>query len=471
MILAQEFLPKNTKITMTTLTGPRTIELRPYQQTAAQRLAASLTNNSVAVDLSDTGLGKTFHALGAVAHFDVPFVVVCRAVSRHKWEKAVRDFGLADRCLAVDSYQRFTNGRNHQELVIKQFAGRKQVYFWRLQKSTIIIFDEVQDAGGLKSLNSELLIGAGRCPHTYPLCLSATVADSPLKLKALGFCTRMHNLTNYYTWCMDHGCGKSPFGYDSLYFKAGSRKEVIGRLHAHLIPTFGLRVKREEVSEFMPEETIEVELWDTGNKPVNGPVAQALNDMEEVREEDAIRHAEEGIPGSIEQMRDRQEAELRRLPYLVDELEEMLAGGLYCPVFLNFTKSIDVLHELLAKKEIVAGIFDGRDHKRREKAHVEFMDGTLKVLILQSQAGSAAIDLHDTEGGRPRCTFISPTFHAETMLQMLGRATRFGAKTPVLQRICFAERTIEERVYSVALEKCENIRALNDGEWVAAFGS
>jgi superfamily II DNA or RNA helicase len=452
---------------MTTSTGQ--ISLRPYQQNAAELLARSLTNNNVAVDLSDTGLGKTFHSLGAVSHFDVKFVVICRAVSRHKWKKAVVDFGLDDRCLAIDSYQKFTSGRHYRDLVVKQLMGRGASYSWRPTESTIVIFDEVQDAGGQNSLNSQLLIGASRCPNVYPLCLSATVADSPLKLKALGFCTGMHTLTNYFAWAMDHGCGKSPFGYNQLYFKTGQRKEVIGRLHSHLIPKYGLRVKREEVQEFMPEETIEIELWDVGKRPHSGPIFEALERLEEIREEDLDRH-EDGTPSSVETMRDRQEAELRKIPALVNEVTGAVESGLYVAIFLNFTASIDALKKWLDAEGIHAGIFDGRDIRQRELDHAYFQSGQLKVLILQSQAGSAAIDLHDTEGGRPRCTFISPTYHAETMLQMLGRATRFGAKSPVLQRICFAEGTIEERVYRVAALKCENIRALNDGLWASGFG-
>jgi hypothetical protein len=68
-------------------------------------------------------------------------------------------------------------------------------------------------------------------------------------------------------------------------------------------------------------------------------------------------------------------------------------------------------------------------------------------------------------------SFICPTYHAETMIQMLGRASRFGTKSPVIQRICFAEGTVEERVYKIAETKCQNIRAMNDGEWVSAFGA
>lgn len=432
-------------------------------------MALSLVKNNVAVDLSDTGLGKTMHSLGAVSHFNgTAFIVICRAVSRHKWEKTVKDFGLSDRCLAVDSYQKFTSGRHYKDLLTK-IKGRGTSYQWHPHKRIIIIFDECQDAGGLTSLNSQLLIGTGRCPDTFALCLSATVADSPLKLKALGYLTGMHDLTNYYTWCLGNGCGKSPFGYNNLYFKSTYRKEVVTKLHAHL-KKYGVRIKRDEVMEFMPEETIEVELWDLGTRPKTGVIADALQKLEETRDEDLIRH-EEAVPGAVELMRDRQEAELLKLPTLASEITAAVESGLYCPVFLNFVNSIDALKTILTDNGVNCGLFDGRDIKGREASLQDFMEARSHCIILQSQAGSAAIDLHDTIGEKPRMSFICPTYHAETMIQMLGRATRFGAKSPVIQRICFAEGTVEERVYKIAETKCENIRAMNDGEWVSAFGA
>jgi hypothetical protein len=448
------------------MTYSGTINLRPYQVQAAEKLADALQNLGVGVDLSDTGLGKTFHALGAVKLVQAPFAVVCRASSRNKWVKAVEDFGLAGSCLAVDSWQRFTNGRNHRNLVTKQVSGKSAIYSWEPSQPTVVIFDEVQDAGGQTSLNSQLLIGAGRSKSTYPLGLSATIADSPLKLKALGFVCGLHNLQNFYGWAMDHGCGKSPFGYNQLYFKPRESKWVIPKLRDALAP-FGVRVCRDQVSEYLPEETVEIELWDVGSP--TKIVQQALDKLEETRDEDLLRH-EDGTPGAVEQMRDRQEAELRRLVPLVAEIKAAVEGGLYCPVFLNFTASVDTLKKMLYDEDIFAGVFDGRSHVQREIDRTAFMNGNFPVLILQSAAGSASIDLHDTVGGRPRMTFISPTYHAETMIQMLGRAVRFGAKTPVIQRIIFAEGTIEQKVYKVVEGKAKNIRALNDGEWVSAFG-
>jgi hypothetical protein len=451
--------------TTPTSTG-QLIELRPYQIQASEKLANSLEAHGVAVDLSDTGLGKTFHALAAVKSFDAPFAVICRASSRNKWQQAVSDFGLAEKCLVVDSWQRFTNGRNHRDLVTKQSMGRTTAFSWNPSEPMLVIFDEVQDAGGQTSLNSQLLVGAGRSNKTYAVCLSATVADSPLKLKALGFLCNLHNMSNFYGWAMDHGCGKSPFGYNQLYFKATSSKWVIPKLRDALAP-YGVRVSRNEVSEYLPQETVEIELWDVG-RPTTF-VQAALDRLEHTRDEDLLRH-EDGTPGAVEQMRDRQEAELRRLVPLAAEVKAAVEGGLYCPVFLNFTSSVDTLKIMLQSEKISVGIFDGRNHKQREIDRDLFMEGKVPVLILQSAAGSASIDLHDTVGGRPRMTFISPTYHAETMIQMLGRAVRFGAKSPVIQRIIFAEGTIEEKVFKTVDGKAKNIRALNDGEWVSAFG-
>jgi SNF2 family DNA or RNA helicase len=452
----------------TSMTSIGAIELRPYQKDAAEKLKEALTKNGVAVDLSDTGLGKTFHALAVVKEFAAPFAVICRASSRHKWKQAVRDFGIESNCLAVDSWQRFTNGRNHQDLVIKQGAGKYVEYSWVNEKPSVIIFDEVQDAGGQTSLNSKLLIGIRRSKQTYALCLSATIADSPLKLKALGFLCKFHNLQDFYWWAMNHGCSKSPFGYNQLQFNSRQSKWVIPKLRDALAP-FGVRVCRDSVAEYLPDETVETELWDVGSP--TQIIQRELTKLEETRDEDLLNN--EGFtPGAVEQMRDRQEAELRRLAPLVSEICSAIEGGMYCPVFLNFTASVDTLFEMLAKEGLSnqVGVFDGRNHKRREEHREQFMLGNLKVLILQSAAGSASIDLHDTIGGKPRMTFVSPTYHAETMIQMLGRAVRFGAKSPVIQRIVFAEGTIEEKVYQVVEGKAKNIRALNDGEWVSAFG-
>jgi SNF2 family DNA or RNA helicase len=155
---------------------------------------------------------------------------------------------------------------------------------------------------------------------------------------------------------------------------------------------------------------------------------------------------------------------------LAREIQEAVEAGYYCPVFLNFTQSIDTLSKLLEVEGAQAAIFDGRDHKKREAGLDSFMKGTQKVILLQTQAGGASIDLHDLDGSRPRMTFLSPTYHAESLVQALGRVVRFGAKSPVIQRIIFSQGTVEERVFKIVEGKASQIRALNDGVWKDAFG-
>ena len=452
-----------------TQSGERKIVLRGYQQKSANLIASSLYARKFALDRSVMGTGKTFASLDAVAQFEEAlFAVVCRASARNKWKKAVEDYGLSDRCLGVDSWNKWTSGNYYRDLVTKGGQKKKDAQFsWTPSASTIVIFDEVQDAGGHDTLNAKLLMGAGRSPYIYPIGLSATIADSPLKLKAVGFLCGLHNLTNFYGWCLDMGCGKSPFGYNQLYFRKGAAEWVIPLLHSFLAP-FGPRVTVDEVREFLPPETIETELWDCGTP--GKLVKEALDHLEEIRDTDLERH-EDDTPGAVEQMRDRQEAELRKLQPLAQEIEDAVEGGYYCPVFLNFIQSIETLRKMLNLQKIECGIYTGQNPKVRERDLDLFMEGKRQVIVLQTQAGGASIDLHDLEGSRPRMTFLSPTYHAEVLIQALGRTVRFDARSPVIQRIVFAEGTIEEKVYKAVKGKAERIRALNDGEWKNAFGA
>jgi superfamily II DNA or RNA helicase len=455
-------MQKNSETTTTPSSGP---VLRPYQQRAAEQLAGALEQHGVAVDLSSTGLGKSFHALAVVQKFGAPFAVICRASARHKWQLLVGSFGLAANCLAVDSWQKFTSGRHHQQLVVKQGSGKAAVFAWRPKDPTIVIFDEVQDAGGQDTLNAKLLAACGRSDRVYALGLSATIADSSLKFRALGFLLGWHNWYNFKSWALKYGCRKSPFGYDQIMFDPRQSGWVIPQLREMLKP-YGVRVTRDAVAQYLPDETIEIELWDVGSRPTGGPVFEALEALEKKRDEDLERH-EDGVPGGIEKLRLWQEAELRKLPVLAEEIRTAVEGGMHCPVFLNFSASIDTLAGML--HDLGPEVYDGRANKAARQVSLDkFQANTLKVLILQVAAGSASIDLHDVLGGAPRMTFIAPTYNAESFLQSLGRAVRFGGRTPVIQRICFADKTAEKRVYAVAQRKADNIREINAGEWDAA---
>jgi len=456
--------------------------LRPYQDRASDALATAVVERGFGLDASATGIGKTFHALAVVEKVDAPrFVVVCRAVARPKWRATIEDLGMGDRCLGVDSWDRFRAGAL-PGLCIRQSAGRrtKPAFSWQpLREPTLVIFDEAQDAGGFRTANAEMLVAASRAPQAYPLCLSASVADSPLRMYALGFATGMHRgVDEFFWWCRRNGCVKSPFG--GLYFKkCGQSKkstprhprgcccgerEVLRRLHEHLFPAYGVMVTYEEAKVDLPPETVAVELWDL---PKSLPrCLRVFEEAIDLKEEEDLRRLDEGgALGAVGYIRERQRAELYKVPALAEEVEASVAAGRCCPVFLSHSASIDALSVMLGDLGVSHGILDGRDHKRARESHTRFQGGRLDVLITQYQAGSASIDMHDERGDRPRETYLSPFPSAEKMIQALGRAYRVNLKSPVTQRIFFASKTVEESVYQVAHRRARNIRAMSTGEW------
>jgi hypothetical protein len=458
--------------------------LRPYQDEASDHLARALVENGFALDASATGVGKTFHALAVVEKLEAPqFIVVCRAVARDKWRSTIENVGLADRCVHVDSWDKFRNGSLSQFVVrTKATKKAKPTFSWApLKHETVVIFDEAQDAGGYRSSNAELLLGAHRSKNAYALCLSASVADSPLRMYAIGFCTGLHTGIDFMNWCRRNGCSKSPFG--GLYFKkCGQRKSeyprhprgcncgetaVINNMHASIFPRYGVMIDYESIRLQLPPETIAIELWEPGPLPKS---LHHLREAIEKKEEGDRELADQGIAiGGIEHTRERQYAELSKMPDLACQLADDAAAGYWCPVFLGYSGSIDALALLLDAASVTYGILDGRDKKRAKKAHADFMAGTVQVLITQYQAGSASIDMHDEVGTRPRRSYLSPFPAPEKMLQALGRSFRVNLKSAVQQTIFFAAGTVEENVYKVAHRRTRNIRAMSTGEWADSW--
>lgn len=452
------------------------ITLRPYQVRAVDGLMRALDSTLCGLDCSDTGTGKTFTALGTVARYDCEFLVIAKATAVRKWERAVEDCGLSDRCIRVTTLGRLRNGVSG--VCVKQTLGRTSTYaFTPLSPGSILIFDEIQDCGSTDSLNAQVLMGARRRRDIGIIGLSATAIDSPLRMRALGFCLGLHAVHDFYPWCLRNGCGKGPFG---MYFKncecekrgrggcSCSRDRHLTNIHRHIFPSRGVRVRREDVADQMPREDISVELWDVGDsiprwmRPYHDRIAVSEAD-------DESRH-EDGVPSGVERMRERQRAELMSIPEMASEIAGDVAEGFSVPVFLNFTASIDALVEGLAQRDVASRVYDGR-HVGDRQGHLDsFQRGELRVLICQSQAGSVSVDMHDTIGGHPRRSYVKPCYDSRVMIQTLGRACRLDAKTPVQQRIIFAEGTIEERVYHAAAKGCENIRMVNSGQWEDAFG-
>ena len=163
----------------------------------------------------------------------------------------------------------------------------------------------------------------------------------------------------------------------------------------------------------------------------------------------------------VVRLRARQQAELVKVPLLVDLTEECIEQGQSVVIIVNFSETIKALSKRLNSTCIVWG--ENKDGER-DKNIKSFQDDKSRVIILNIQAGGVGVSLHDLNGKYPRVSLISPNDSAVLLRQALGRIHRAGAKTKALQKVIYIANTIEEEVCKNVKSKIKNLDLINDGD-------
>ena len=85
----------------------------------------------------------------------------------------------------------------------------------------------------------------------------------------------------------------------------------------------------------------------------------------------------------------------------------------------------------------------GQSTEERQREGDLFQSNEARICVCMIQAGGVGLSLHDEHGGYPRVSLISPSFSAVEVRQTLGRIHRAGGKSPAIQKIGFAAKTVE----------------------------
>lgn len=433
---------------------------RYYQNDAVHTLLKAFERGAeMILDASDTGLGKTWVALETVKQLKVNFGVVCPANIVTKWENTASQFELEPEF--VLSYEKLRTGKHH--FVTRHRYRGQTAFHWNTVDEVVLIFDEVHLCSNYKSLNSKVLLGAINNRHTRIVGISASVAESPLKLRTIGYGLKLHGYVDWWHWCLQNGCTPGPFG--GLIFSTGSRiaktdnqrraQAKLFEIHQRIFPYRGCRVRKVEVADQLPANNVIPEEVDVDFKH--------LMVVDEIKEVD--RKDQETVTELVAVMRERQRLELAKCPVIFERVEDLLDEGNSVIVFLNFTKSIEVLHHAFTTRGWAhSQIVGGMTATERATNIDAFQRNHHRVCLCQSDAGSASIDLDDVTGDAPRTVLISPVYSARQLTQMLGRAHRLTTKSPVFQWILFAAKSVEERACKLVQQKLNNLSLLNDGD-------
>ena len=479
--------------------------LLPRQVEPAKKLLADLKANGAALDGSDLGTGKTYVTGAVLRELNTPTLVVCPTIAKTGWRRMGKHLGVE---FEVEGYEKLRTGKTQLgvwqypapatrkirlvcetcQLEVSQtspapcylhYAGIHCVnvktvphdygkFIWH-ENIKLLVFDEVHRCSALNSLQADMLIAAGR-QRIPTLALSATVADSPLHLRALGYVLGLHRLVDsrqsgippgFYQWARAHGCQKLPFG--GFHFSLGRerKREVLAGLHSDIFSRRGIRVRVADLPDF-PRCQVTAELYDL---EASGRVDELYKKMEAAivgLRSDMSAHKESPLTAFLSA---RAEVELLKVPILEEIYADAISQGFHVALFVNFRRTVDELCKRLKLSCRVDGSQVGVSGLARRMQHIDdFLFDRSPGIVLSVAAGSASIGLQDVRGEFPRLGLVSLGVSARDVRQVFGRLPREGAKSKSLYRVVLIAGTTEERIHKNISGKLDCLDTLNDGD-------
>lgn len=477
--------------------------LKPWQAASVDHLLAVLRQHDSAVDASDTGVGKTFVGLAVAQALQLPTLVICPKIAVSNWEVTASEF-FGEK-FSVINYENLRTGRTRYGIWANQkllSAGRSFIYTcqrclrrYRSEETIdlcayqsigvhcfdtrtrpikrgsfsfnpavkFVIFDEVHRCGDLDSLHAEFLVAAKR-QRIKHLMLSATLADTPLKLRGIGYSLDLHSdrsdevdaggrvtKKNYFAWAGKRGVRRDP-RFKGLKWFAGAeeQKSIMAGVRAEIFPARGVRVRCEEIPGF-PEQVISADLIDLDEQATTA-IKQLYEELEE-----------EGKLEITKILKVRQEIELQKIPAMFELASDRLGQGFSVGCFVNFRATAEELSRRMAVPFIDGSVTGAK----RDEIIRSFQSNDTRGLVLNSEAAGLSINLQDMDGEHPRFGIVSPPWSAVTFRQLTGRFRREGGKSKSFFKVLFAAGTVEVKMWRALrgkLDCLDSLNSLNDND-------
>jgi len=426
--------------------------ITPYtwQRPSVDKQTAILKGGRFCLNTSDTGTGKTVCALQSVKNLwgHIPsYAVIAPKATQCAWGDMASQMDAPDPA-AITNIEKL---RFNNPLFEKPNK-------WNLEPGSLVILDEIHRGCSGPDTKSSLIMAHAKQAGLKLLAMSATAADSPLKMRLILYyagITRWH-ISDFYAFCRANGCYPSA-AHKGLEFVKGARARQ------HLL----------DIRKKLEDQLVHISIKDVPDFPETFITAKLFNSSEYKQ---AIKVLEAGMPSEwreetanedVQVLRNRQLCELRKVPILerlcMDAVEERQVPV----VFTSFKYPLYKLQEALCSSGVSGkriGLITG-DHNKahRDRVIEQASKDGLDAILATIDAGGVGINLQAREGQRLRISYISPNFNSSSVKQTLGRIHRAGGQRSV-QTFVLLANTIEEAVYRSVTRKLRNIETLNDGD-------
>ena len=426
--------------------------LYPKQQEACDFFVKCQRSRSNTLDTSVVGTGKTIVAAHIAMRLNQPVAVICPKAVVTNWERELEAHHITP--LFVLNYEKIRTGKT--KWVSK--VGSK-IFKWNLPVGTIVLIDETHKCKSPYTQNAQLMISLVQQDYSVH-CMSATAAEDPTEMRALGFALGLHSLNkpeqklkSWFSWMGTNGCKQDFWKQWKLLDRAklkAVRESLYGvtssRLTVDDFPdSFRLNRIFVEPIEFRDKKKISAAYEELGMTP---------QVMEYFIEHGTLPKSEHVV---VDILRARQLAESFKVPDIVEMAADLIEQQNSVVIFVNFRESALALATAM-QCPVVQG---GQSAIERQKIIDAFQRDELPVIVVNIAAGGTGLSLHDVNGVRARVALISPTFNAKDYMQVLGRIHRNGAKTDAVQKVLVAAGSIEEAVMKSVTKKVENLKMLH----------
>lgn len=425
-------------------------ELLPFQIPLAARVEASLRERRFHLLATCTGSGKSFIAAEVARRLQQPLLVICPKAAVTQTRRCAEAMGAGDLLLDVINPAKLVSARG--------CAWYTSKGLWKIPERTLVWFDEIhRGASGMDS-KTTLAVAQLKAYGSSLLALSATAACDPLHLRALGYWSGLFRFSkpDYLRWCRERGCFKLSLDGRTAW-KFVSNPERSAGIMRGIRNDFGDSLSSlgpEDIPGF-PEEVLEFCLID-----LDSGERREINDAYRAM---SLRMKARGVNARAENTRERERIEFTLARALAGKASDSVEDGLSPVVFWNFTSARERFEnelERLGHRDLCR-IYGGQGDTERQRGVDAFNANSVHIASVMTEAGGAALSLHDALHQRQRTSYIVPSFNAASVLQALGRIRRCHG-TAVVQRFVIAAGTVMERVLSSMQRKIGNIRALND---------